>query len=252
MHNKLLIITTILASILFINIGCDDNSRSLGSFGIDIATVIPENGNNYSLVLDNGKKLWPAATAVNYTTSSKERVLLNYTILSDEKDGFDHNIKVNDIWKLLTKNIIELNSINEDSIGNDPIKTNAVWVGGDYLNISFHFNYGGNVPHFINLVENKISPDSNKDILELELRHNSFDSQSTRLYEGFVCFDLKPLQQNDTDSIKLSVKVNEWSELSDSNTNEITYDVIYRYNRPKNVESTVDMPIPVITSNEYY
>ena len=63
---------------------------------------------------------------------------------------------------------------------------------------------------------------------------------------------MKPLRQNDVDSVKLSVKVKEWSAQSDSNTKEIIYDVVYRYNRSKNVQTTAEMPIPVITSNEYY
>lgn len=252
MHRKLLIISYLLSTILLTNISCDDNSRSVGNFGIDIATVIPESGGKYSLLLDNGKRLWPAATAVEYNSLSKERVLLNYTILSEERDGFDHYIKVNDIWTLLTKDIVELNTNNEDSIGNDPIKTNAVWVGGDYLNVSFHFNYGGERPHFINLVENKTSTKTTNDFIEVELRHNSFESPAERLYEGFVCFDLKPLRQNDVDSVKLSVKVKEWSEQSDNNIKEIIYDVVYRYNRFRNIQTSTMMPIPVITSNEYY
>jgi len=252
MHKKLFIISIVLSTILLVNISCDDNSRSLGNFGIDIATVIPESENSYSLLLDNGKKLWPAATAVDYTNINKERVLLNYTILSSERDGFDHYVKVNDLWRILTKNIIELDYQNEDSIGNDPIKANAVWVGGDYLNVSFHFNYGGERPHLINLVGNKTSTEVKNGIIELELRHNSFNSQAERLYEGFICFDLKPLRQNHADSVKLSVKVKQWSEQTDNNTKETIYDVVYRYNRFNNVEATTEMPIPVITSNEYY
>ena len=235
-----------------LNISCDDNSRSLGNFGIDIATLIPESKNSYSILLDNGEKLFPTASVVEYSTTGKERILLNYTTLSNERDGFDHYVKVNDLWKLLTKNIVELNTQNEDIIGNDPIRTNAIWVGGDYLNISFHFNYGGERPHFINLVENKATTEIKNDVIELELRHNSFESQSKRLYEGFVCFDLNPLRQNDVDSVKLSIKVKEWREQTDNNTKEIIYDVIYRYGRSYNVQSTTEMPIPVITSNEYY
>jgi hypothetical protein len=252
MNRKLLNISVVFSTLLLLNISCDDNSRSLGTFGINIATVIPESGGSYSLLLDNGKKLWPAASALEYTPTIKERVLLNYTILSEEKDGFDHYIKVNDLWKLLTKNIVELNTYNEDSIGNDPIKTNAIWVGGDYLNVSFHFNYGGERPHFINLVKNKTSREIQNEVIEVELRHNSFESQSEHLYEGFVCFDLKPLRQNDVDSVKLSVKVIEWIEQTDSNKKEIIYDVVYRYNGYKNIQATTEMPIPVITSNEYY
>jgi len=251
MQKRLLIIVFIFTGTLLLNIGCDDNSRSLGNFGIDIATVIPEGENSYSLLLDNGKRLWAAASAINYSPTRNQRILLNYTILSEARDGYDHYVKVNDLWEILTKSIIELNSQNKDSIGNDPVKTNAVWVGGDYLNISFHFNYGGVKPHLINLVENKTTPLSSSEMIELELRHNAFNSQLERLYEGFACFDLRPYRNNDTDSVKITVKVNEWSEET-NNIKEKIYDVIYRYNRINNIQEIAEMPIPVITSNEYY
>ncbi len=251
MQKRLLIFIFIFTGTLLFNIGCDDNSRSLGNFGIDIATVIPEGENRYSLILDNGKRLWPAASAVNYSPTRNQRVLLNYTILSEEKDGYDHYVKVNDLWEILTKNTIELNTQNKDSIGNDPVKTNAVWIGGDYLNVSFHFNYGGVKPHLINLVDNKTTPAKDTEVIELELRHNSFDSKLERLYEGFACFDLRPFRNNDADSVKISIKVNEWGK-DTINTKEKIYDVIYRYNRIKNYQEIAEMPIPVITSSEYY
>ncbi|MFA6794436.1 MAG: NigD-like protein, partial [Proteiniphilum sp.] len=198
----------------------------------------------YSLLLDNGTRLWPAATSVPYKPVKNQRVFLNYTILSGAQDGYDHYIKVNDIWDILTKKVIELNTQNEDSIGNDPVKTNAVWVGGDYLNISFMFNYGGVQPHAINLVKNTLVESSSSQSTVLEFRHNSYQSQQSKLYEGFVCFDLRPLRVENADSVKLSVKVKEHAR-------ETTYDVIYRYNDAV-AELATEMPIPVISSNEYY
>lgn len=252
MKKGLLIYGTILIFLLVGNIGCDDNSKSLGSFGIDIATLIPDEGNSYSLILDNGKKLWPASKAVNYTPQANQRVFLNYTILSEERGGYDHHIRVNDIWSILTKQVIELNSENSASMGNDPLKANAVWVGGDYLNISFMFNYGGVRPHAINLAKSSPeSPSTATDIIELEFRHNSYNSRQYRLFEGFVCFDLKPLRSLDSDSVKLSIKVKEWADKSHQNSIETIFDVVYRYNQPY-LQSRTEMPIPVISSNEYY
>ncbi|MFA7155144.1 MAG: NigD-like protein [Proteiniphilum sp.] len=223
---------------------CDDNSNSLGNFGIDMATVVPEADNAYSLLLDNGKRLWPAASAVRYTPAHNQRVFLNYTILSDARSGYDHYIKVNDIWNILTKQVIELNAQNADSIGNDPVKANAVWVGGDYLNVSFMFNYGGVKPHAINLVKNTLTTDEKEDSIDLEFRHNAYQSQETRFYEGFVCFDLKPLRSSVADSVNLAVKV----KLKEGS---VTYDLVYRYDQPA-INSRTEMPIPVISSNEYY
>lgn len=244
MKKTLLTFITVAAGIILAMVSCDDNSHSLGSFGIDIATVNPEGENAYSLLLDNGKKLWPAASAVRYNPTFNQRVFLNYTILSDAQNAYDHYIKVNDIWNILTKDVIELNAENTDSIGNDPVKSNAVWVGGDYLNVSFMFNYGGVQPHAINLVKNSLSTVSSDDAIDLEFRHNAYQSDRTKLFEGFVCFDLKPLRSSTTDSVLLSVKVKEWDK-------DVTYDVIYRYN-DASVNTRTEMPIPVISSDEYY
>lgn len=244
MRKAFLIYPILSIGIFALLLSCDDHSSSLGEFRIHIATVVPEGENAYSLLLDDGTRLWPAATAVIYHPTYNQRVFLNYTILSGARDGYDHYIKVNDIWNILTKQVIGLNTQNVDSIGNDPLKANAVWVGGDYLNVSFMFNYGGVRPHGINLVTNELSPNGKQGVTGLELRHNAYDSHVEKLYEGFACFDLKPFRANDTDSIKLSVKVKEL-------TGETTYDVIYRYNQAAE-EAFIEMPIPVISSNEYY
>lgn len=237
---------------LLISISCDDNSHSLGSFGIDIATVVPEGNNAYSLLLDNGKKLWPAATAVWYTPTYNQRVFLNYTILSDKMGEYDHYIKVNDIWNILTKEAIELTAQNQDSIGHDPLRINHIWVGGDYLNVSFLFNYGGVQPHAINLVKNLLSSDTGSDITQLEFRHNAYDSPNKeRLYEGFVCFDLKPLRADGVDSVNLSIQVKEWAMDQIEEVETKIYDVVYRYNQPAEMSRT-EIPIPVISSDEYY
>lgn len=244
MKKTVLAIVIVAVGILLANISCDDHSNSLGNFGIDIATVIPEGDNAYSLLLDNGKHLWPAASAVKYLPAYNQRVFLNYTVLSDAQSGYDHYIKVNDIWNILTKQAIELTAQNQDSIGNDPVKANAIWVGGDYLNVSFMFNYGGIQPHAINLVRNRLNPETSTGTINLEFRHNAYQSCQTKLYEGFVCFDLKPFRVNDADSVQLSIRLNGWNE-------DITYDVVYKYNQPS-VETRAEMPIPVISSNEYY
>lgn len=244
MKKTVFIIAIVLVGILLGTISCDDNSNSLGNFGIDIATVIPEGENAYSLLLDNGKRLWPAASAVIYPPAYNQRVFLNYTLLSDAQGGYDHYIKVNDIWNILTKQAIELTAQNQDSIGNDPVKANAIWVGGDYLNVSFMFNYGGIQPHAINLVKNMLSTETSPDAVDLEFRHNAYQSTQSKQFEGFACFDLKPFRVNNTDSVKLSIKLKEWS-------GDTTYDVIYKYNQAT-VDVRTEMPIPVISSNEYY
>ena len=120
---------------------------------------------------------------------------------------------------------------------NDPVKTNAVWVGGDYLNVSFMFNYGGVQPHAINLVKNMLDESSSTK------QHRTGVSAQTRMiannikfYEGFVCFDLRPFAcLENTDSVKLSVKVKEF-------IGETTYDVILQV-QSRHRELATEMPI---------
>ena len=221
------------------------DEHSLGEFHIDIATVIPMGESGYMLVLDNGKQLWPAATDVFYLPTENRRVFVNYTTLSDEQGGYDHYVKVNDIWDILTKKIIEQTPQNVDSIGDDPVTINDAWVGNDYLNIDFMFNYGGVRPHAINLVIDSLHPDVTPDTLELEFRHNAYGSLSPRLYEGFVCFDLKPLQRTDTDSVQLTIKAKEGNGAK-------IFNVVYRYNQAALQGKIAETPIPVVSSNEYY
>lgn len=242
--NKILVYATLLIAILSTTFACSDNDGySLGDFRISVATVVPEGGMTYSILLDNGDTLWPAASDVLYRPSNKEqRVFVNYTILSEKRDGYDHYIKVNDIWNILTKPVIELNKQNADSIGNDNVRVNDIWIGNGYLNTAFSFNFSGVKPHAINMVQNKMIGDGEAGVLELELRHNSYNSMSTVLYDGFACFDLKPFREEGKDSIPIVVKVKDWD-------GEKEYKLTYKYNQTS--KSKLTTIIPSVTTNEY-
>lgn len=236
----------LMMGILISSISCDDNNGySLGDFRINIATVEVENEGVFSLTLDDGTTLWPAATAIHYLPKDGQRVFVNYTILGEEINNFDYSVKINDIWDILTKNPIVLTLENADSIGNDPLKVNKMWIGNDYLNIDFLFNYGGIRPHAINLVRNSIEPSPEDGKVHLEFRHNSFDSNSIHQYNGFVCFNLESLRINNADSIVLSIKVQEWDAVK-------IFDVTYKFNDTPQLNVENGNTVPVISSNEYY
>ncbi|NLZ96207.1 MAG: hypothetical protein GX921_10360 [Bacteroidales bacterium] len=238
-----LIYAALLIVILSSSFACDNNDGySLNDFRISIATVVPKGGQSYSLLLDNGQKLWPAAADIYYSPQENQRVFVNYTILSDKMDGYDHYIKVNDIWDIVTKPIIELTEENADSIGNDEVIVNEFWIANHYLNANFSFNYGGVRPHAINMVQNLQYVNEDDHILELEFRHNSYNSHSDRLFNGFVSFDLKPFREEERDSIPINIKVKDWE-------GEKEYKLMYRYNEMSNDKT--EAAIPNITSSEY-
>lgn len=235
------------AAFLLLTPSClDTEGSSLGDFKVDIATVHVEDGSSYSLILDNGDVFKPVATPGFYKAKEGQRVFVNYTLLPGEKEGYDRLVRINDLSCILTKEVIALNAANADSIGNDPVIVKDMWVGGGYLNVYFLFNYGGVRPHAINLVKNELSPEASSDKVELEFRHNAYGSPHSRLFDGFVCFDLKPFKSDDADSVKISVKVKEWNA-------EKTIDVVYKYSQAGNGEAALRTFVtPVTSSEEYY
>jgi len=241
---KLLIIAIILGVSLTFLSSCNTSGYSLNEFRVNIATVQPLGGGSFSLLLDDGRLLWPAASAVHYFPRENQRVFLNYTILSSRHGEFDHFIRINDIWNILTKQVIELTAENADKIGDDPVIINQMWAGGDFLNVSFRFNWGGTRPHYINLVKNTTGENTSSDVIELEFRHNAFGSTSTGGRDGFVCFDLRPFRVEGQDEVTFAIRVNEPA-------GERVIEIIYRYNRAA-TEADEHIPIPVITSNEVY
>ena len=238
---RILQYTVLITIIMSCSFACNDNDGySLNNFRISVATVIPEGGASYSLLLDNGDKLWPAASDVLYKPHIEQRVFVNYTLLSDKMGVYDHYIKINDIWNILTKPIIHLTKENADSIGNDPIRINDIWIGNNYLNIGFSFNYNGVKPHAINLVQNETMANKDVDMLALEFRHNSYNSSNSNLFNGFASFNLKPFQKEGKDSIPIKIVVKDWNGNKE-------HKLMYKYKELNKTETS----IPKITSNEY-
>lgn len=230
-------------AIFFTAFSCDDSNS--GNYLFDIATVEVQDDETFVLRLDDGTRLWPLATDVRYVGKNGQRVFVNYTVLSEKENNYNYSIKINDIWNILTKSPLLLTAENVDSIGNDPVKVRSMWIGNDFLNVDFFFNYGGIRPHAINLVKNTLTPPPDDEKIHLEFRHNSYQSPSTRLYEGFVCFDLKSLRVNTADSVQLSIKVKDWD-------GEKIFDITYYYNNTTLKSLKGEKSIPAISSSEYY
>lgn len=200
----------------------DDDGYSLGDFRVAMATVESDSGNSsHYFRLDNGTTLWPAdGYYVGHNLDDGQRVILNYTILSDELKNFDHFIKVNDIDIVLTKDIAEDKMEENDAIyGTDPVELKHMWVGNGFLSIYFRAQYSGQVKHFVNLVRNDRIETTDGSIY-LEFRHNAYDDSPYYSATGPVCFDLTSLQATEK-PIKLTIAVQTYDGLK---TYAMTYD----------------------------
>lgn len=171
---------------------------------VDIATVNPISESAYSLVLDHGTKLWPASSNVFYKPKTNQRAMVNYTVLSGKFQDYDRVIRVNDIVDILTKDITSLNTATKDSLGNDPIAIQDMWIGDGYLNMIFSFPFVyGSEKHFINLAKNDTIGKPNY----YEFLHNAYGDMRGDISTGIVAFNLEPLKMEGETSTEFTIKV---------------------------------------------
>jgi hypothetical protein len=195
---------TVLA-LLLLDACNDEEGYSMDNAWYSIATVNPLSDDTYSLTLDNGTTLWPAATDVPwYSPKHKRRAVVVYTVLSDKFQGYDHAVKILDIQNVLTKAVAgDLGEKNDEEYGGDPVRILNMWIGDGYLNVEFGFKNGGlGVVHYINLVkiEHADTP------YYFEFRHNAYGDNTSYAQKGIVAFDLSDIYGKE--EIELTVKIN--------------------------------------------
>lgn len=173
----------------------DDDGYSLDNYWIGMGTVkkISPDSQPFYIQLDNGDKVWIAATNLPYyNPKDGQRIIANYTILSDEHNDYDHAIKLNGVYQVLTKPVIELTTANADSIGNDPLVITDAWIASDHLNIEFEF-LGNSKRHMVNLVQSELFPGT-LDVAKVQFRQNAYGDEEMYRMRGIVSFNIMSLQ----------------------------------------------------------
>lgn len=205
----------------------DEDYNSLDNYSIDIATVEnPENGAYFYFNLDDDTRMWTAASDLKYyRPKDGQRIIANYTILTDKSASadYDHDVKLNDVYEVLTKNIFSITPGTQDSIGDDYVYIEDVWIGSDYLNVEFIYP-GSNKIHYINLVEDASKSYSDGKV-HLEFRHNSNGDYPHLNKWGIVSFNLKSLQKADKSDVEIVIHTKEFN----SPTNGDKYELTYKY-----------------------
>ncbi len=200
----------------------DDDGYSLDDMYIYMATVRPIGDNAFDLILDDGTSLWPV-NEYKYTPRKNQRAIAYFTLISNKQNGYDHYIVLRKLTNILTKNVIDLTTENQDSIGNDPIKIIRYWIGDDYLNIEFEYKRGGESVHYINLVNNTTLEPNTDNKIHLEFRHNVNGDTQRNGVRGFVAFNLRPYITDNKDSVDFVIKVKDFDK-------EKEYNLTYKFN----------------------
>lgn len=228
----------LLVTSIFLITSCskDDDGYSLGKFWVNfgILNKTGSDAGNYTISLDNKSILIPVSVDFNIYNYAQDgdRVWVNYTILDDNADGnnpaTEYYVRINSVDKILTKGILDITEENQDSIGNNPVNVNDIWISDSLLNFEISY-WGYNKIHFINLVkqpgelnENTVQP------IELELRHNNNGDEGHIKQTGFVSFRLNALKITNLDSVTFVVKgTNYAGETFD-------YEGVYKYGENNN------------------
>lgn len=191
---------------------CDDNDGySLGDIAVDWATVRVVGGDTYSLNADRWGTLWPAATAIPfYKPIDGQRVITYFNPLYDNYEGYDHAVKVEHNYNVLTKQVEDLTAENESEFGNDPVWVNKdmMWIGGGYLNVIFRQIYRLRrsilsvwfVISGLQLLRERMDG-----YIHLEFRYNTYDDVTARQANGAVSFNLNSLDLTGKKGIKVKL-----------------------------------------------
>ena len=219
---------TVLALFATLFVSCNkDEGYSLGRFWVDIATV--ENPNRHPAFffrLDDGTRMWTAATAnLNYRPADGQRIIADFTKLNTMPPGsdFQHNVRLNAARNVLTKGIFAVTPETQDSIGNDPVRVENMWIGSDFLNIRFQF-LGSNRVNYINLVSDA-SKDFGDGKIHLEFRRNANNDRPDFVRRGIVSFNLTSLQAQANGASELDLVIH----VRESEDTVRTFNLTYRF-----------------------
>ncbi len=180
----------------------DDDSTPYYS---ELGTVISNSENNKSQVKGDE---YGISTITNRdilksfkVDSVGQRML--YTFVEDknnDKDRVDsevskQNIRIYDIYKVLTKKMNVLDKDTEEDIyGDDPIAITAKYVSEAHLNIRFQVRgSNSNIRHRISLVGTPDAAPNADGVLNLEFRHNDEGDSPYEIKWGFVSFTLESI-----------------------------------------------------------
>lgn len=170
--------------------GCNDGGSGIRYYE-SVATVENPNGSSaFFFTTDSGFRMWAGATDIPwYRPKDGQRIIVDYAIINEKEAGsaYDYDVRIYDVYEILTKDAVEITPGNSGQYGNDPVYMRRIWAGGGYINFSFIFA-GHHETHFINLGLNT-SQEYNDGKVHLEFRHNAYNDPAVVDMWGIVSFD---------------------------------------------------------------
>lgn len=220
---------------------CQNDDNDFNNSSTAMATVEnPTQKTDFYLNLDNGGRLKVSSSAIQYyRPKDGQRVIADFSVIAvtPESSIYSHVVRLNDVYEVLTKNIFYVSPATQDSIGNDKIQIQDIWIGGNFLNVEFVYP-GYNRTHYINLVSDD-SKQYTDGKIHLEFRHNANNDYPDYNKWGIVSFNLASLRNPNDYKVDLVIHTNEF--YSGNRTYNISY--IYGSSPVLFNQKIINMPV---------
>ncbi|MFO8000310.1 MAG: NigD-like C-terminal domain-containing protein [Marinilabilia sp.] len=192
---KKIILACVLGAFMGVMTGCWDNNNDSPSQYLELGKTGTAEDGDPMVVTDSDLTLKLTDYSENLDFDEVERVLLKYELDEEggDEDDYDYIVNVIRIQEVVTKDIVEINEENRDTIGTDPLFLNDIWIAGGYLNIDFSF-YGDDKTHYINIVKDPDEQTGEETEIYLQVRHDDRDDDALQRYRGLMSFYLDSLQ----------------------------------------------------------
>lgn len=169
---------------ILLTLSCSKDEVRLDDYMVKFASVVNIDS-SISIKLDNDILLKPTNEANLTNLKDGDRIIINYTLLDENK------IKVNGFRKILLGNILHTETI--DKIQTDPIKIISIWRSGTYLNMSIEVNYHSQ-SHKVGLFEDVNNSTSIDDKILYFSYSRENDPQGAPTL-SYLSFDIKELEK---------------------------------------------------------
>ena len=189
---------------------CNDDDDTDWSQVLPNALVtVKQNGDACYLQLDDNTTLLAQNLKSTVFGGKEVRALVNYSSTNEKSDLYNQVVHVNWIDSILTKKPVPSlgsDEANSEKYGNNIVDIVRDWVTvaeDGYLTLRFRALWGGQNPHYINLVTG-VNPENP---YEVELRHNQNGDAKYRVGDALVAFNLNDaLPDTNGKTVKLTIR----------------------------------------------
>ena len=167
------------------------------------ASVKPLENNDFYVVLDDGKTVYPGdkSRIGSYKAEEDQRVVIYFNLLNNKVEGYDYNMAlyyIQDIYSGGTKVVTTQEEL--DALEDDKTSFKEAFLNSNYLNVWVGFNACDLTKHTFLLVRNnvtEIAPEYTEEgYLNLELRRDAHGDEGGYNYDRYVSFKLDSFKED--------------------------------------------------------